>query len=120
MFASDDQVAALLDELTAYYGRAHAVLQDGVHAGGLSTGQRRLFAQHTWQFEDEIRRWVVASAAVAPSALVRGVITLIQWVAPPPCPFRVFARRDEAEDWLHCALRRGGWWRPTMPLLRTT
>jgi hypothetical protein len=109
---TDADISQALTELAAFYGRHHAVLHDGVRVGGVGAPQRRLIAQHTLAHEEEIRRWVTASAAVAPSALTRGIVGMIQWLAPSPCPFRAFAKRVDAEEWLLQALRRGGWWKP--------
>jgi hypothetical protein len=98
--------------LGACYGRPHAVLHDGLRVGGLSAGARRILTAHTQRHEDEIRRWVIASAAVADSPWTRALIKTIQWVAPPPSPFAVFASEEEAREWLLRALRRAGLWRP--------
>jgi hypothetical protein len=110
--AKDADVAQTMAELATFYGRPHAVLHDGVRVGSISAAQRKIIANNTLVHEDEIRRWVTASAAVAPSALTRGIVSMIQWLAPSPCPFRAFAKRPEAEEWLLQALRRGGLWRP--------
>jgi hypothetical protein len=110
--ASEADAGEVLRLLTGFYGRPHAVLHDGLRAGGLSAGARRLVAAHTQRHEEEVRRWVVASAAAAPSAFTRALIKTIQWVAPPPTPFAVFASEREARDWLLQALRRAGLWRP--------
>ena len=109
---SEEEAEEVLRLLAACYGRAHAVLHDGLRAGGLSPGARRLLAAHSQRYEDEIRRWVVATAAVANSAWLRALIKTIQWVAPPPAPFAVFAAEHEAREWLLQALRRAGVWRP--------
>jgi len=69
--ASDEEVDEMLRTLATYYGRRHAVLHDGLRIGGMTRAQRERIAQHTASYEEEIRRWVVASAAVAPSLLVR-------------------------------------------------
>jgi len=110
---SDEQVEEMLRTLASFYGRKHAVLHDGLRLRGMSAAQRERIAQHTESYEREIRGWVVASAAVAPSLLVRGFMLLIQWVAPAPCPFKAFDRYDDAEAWLREALRRARLWRPT-------
>lgn len=105
---TEQELHELLHVLTRMYGRPHAVLHDGISAGGLTAGQRRTMTRHTAQYEDEIRRWVVAAAAAVPSTFLRGIITMVQWVTPSPCPFRTFARYQEAEEWLLQALRRAG------------
>jgi hypothetical protein len=114
--AKDADVVQTLAELASFYGRHHAVLHDGVRVASISAVQRKIIANHTLVHEDEIRRWVTAAAAVAPSALTRGIVSMIQWLAPSPCPFRAFAKRLEAEEWLLQALRRGGLWRPHAPM----
>jgi hypothetical protein len=110
--AKDADVAQTMAELASFYGRHHAVLHDGVRVNSITAAQRKIIAHNTLAHEDEIRRWVTASAAVAPSALTRGIVGMIQWLAPSPCPFRAFAKRLDAEEWLLQALRRGGLWRP--------
>ena len=99
--------------LTRLYGQKHAVLHDGVRGGGLSASARKRLATHSAHYEDEIRTWVVASAAVAPSAWTRAIIKTIQWMSPPACPFRVFGEKEPARQWLLQALRRAGLWRPS-------
>ena len=110
---TDAEIEELLRALSRYYGRSHAVLHDGVRSTGLTANQRRRMAQHAATHDEEVRRWVLASAAVVTSAVVRGLITAVQWVAPSPCPFKAFSERAEAEEWLLQALRRAGVWRPT-------
>src|SRR3954447_10069029 len=92
---SDDEVEEVLTRLGSFYGRPHAVLHEGLHTGTMSAHARRRMAAHSSQYEEEIRRWVVASGAVAPSAITRALIKTVQWMAPPPCPFRVFSEPAE-------------------------
>jgi hypothetical protein len=110
---TDQELQDMLHVLARMYGRPHAVLHDGIRAAGLSAAQRKTLTRHTAQYEDEIRRWVVAAAAAVPSTFIRGIITMVQWVTPSPCPFRSFARYQEAEEWLVQALRRAGVTRQT-------
>ncbi len=111
--ATDEQVDEMLRELARLYGRQHAVLYDAVRAAGVTSRQRMRFSEHVSRYDAEVRQWVVACAAVAPSLFVRQLINTVQWVAPSPCPFKAFADRSEAEDWLYHALRRAGAWRPS-------
>jgi hypothetical protein len=112
---SNDDLDEALRVLTSFYDRRHAVLHDGLRAGGLSAEQRRRMSRHSTTHEEEIRRAVVASAAVVSSTFLRGIIALVQWGAPSPTPFRVFNERAPAEEWLLHALRRAGLWRPDAP-----
>jgi hypothetical protein len=111
----EEHVEAALRTLAGYYGRRHAVLHDGLRVTSINAEQRRRLAQHSTFYDDEIRRWVVATGAVIESALWRGVIRVIHQVAPPPVPFRTFGSRAAGEEWLLLALRRAGLWRPTAP-----
>jgi hypothetical protein len=113
---SDEQLDEALRQLSAFYGRRHALLHDALAISAMTPAQRRRLTRHSTEHEDEIRRSVVASAAVIRSALWRGIIVLIQRVAPTPSPFRIFATSDDARQWLLQALRRAGLWRPTTPL----
>jgi hypothetical protein len=113
--ATDGDVETILARLTTYYGRRHAVLHDGMHTGGMSAHARRRAAAHSNQYEEDVRRWVVASAVVATSSITRAIIKTVQWMAPPPSPFRVFGDLAEAREWLLQALRRAGLWRPDQP-----
>ena len=106
--ASPAVVEEVLGKLASFYGRRHAVLHDGVRAGGMEARERQRVAKFVEQHSDEIKTWVVASAAVATSIVTRGIITAIQWVAPSPAPFKAFSDRAEAEEWLLQALRRSG------------
>jgi hypothetical protein len=115
---SDHDVKETLRVLAGLYGRPHAVLHDGVRAGGLTSVQRRMLTRHTALHEDDVRRWVIAAAAAVPSTFLRGIIAMIQWVTPSPCPFRSFSHYREAEEWLQQALRRAGLLaRPQPPVL---
>src|SRR5947208_3610572 len=96
---TDAQVEDILRVLSSCYGRRHAVLQNGLRITAMTRQQRRRMMEHTNLYDDEVRRWVVASAGVVQSALWRGIIAIIQRAAPPPCPFRTFGTLEEAREW---------------------
>jgi hypothetical protein len=52
------------------------------------------------------------TASVTPSSILRGIMTAIFWISPPPTPAVFFATRGEA--YLHAidVLERGGTWLP--------
>lgn len=85
-------------------GQRFASLHDGVRASGLDSKQRRRMSEHVNDSRRLLERWHVAAAIVSPSALVRGIVTAVNWVSPPPFPQRQFATRAEAEAWILGAL----------------
>jgi len=83
----------------------HAVLHIGIRASGLDSRQRRRVAEHMRERDAELSRAIVASAIVAESAVVFGMITAIGWLAPPSFPQKAFRVKNEAEAWLLELLR---------------
>jgi hypothetical protein len=84
----------------------HGVLHIGIRASGLDSRQRRRVADHMKEHDAELSHAIVASAIVAESAVVFGMITAIGWLAPPNFPQKAFRVRNDAEAWLLEALRR--------------
>lgn len=64
----------------------------------------------TWtkSIEAESRRYLIANAIVVPNALARGVLTAIQWIAPPVVPTSVCATLSEGGAFVVEHARRGG------------
>jgi hypothetical protein len=71
-----------------------------VRASGLDSRQRARMSEHTNLHRELLARWMVAAAIVSPSAMVRGIVTAVNWLSPPPFPQRQFAMRSEAEAWV--------------------
>lgn len=84
----------------------HLSLHDGIRAIGLTSKQRKRLAEHTRAMEPMLRDYMVAAAIVSPSAIVHGVVTAINWLAPPVFPQKVFSEAAEAEAWLGRQLER--------------
>jgi hypothetical protein len=81
-------------------------LHDGVRATGLDGKQRKVMADHVTAHRDALARWHVAAAIVVASPVLRGVITAVNWLAPPPFPQQTFATLEEGERWLREMLAR--------------
>lgn len=62
----------------------------------ISASQRRRMG--TWMLENDAssRATVAAFAFVIPSAIIRGTLTAILWIAPMPAPHRIFAEVGDA------------------------
>jgi hypothetical protein len=98
---TDDIVAAILRFLEGRLGQgsAYAIVFDLSGSGTPNALQRQLLATHMRTNKGSIERWVRGVAMVAPSPLVRGVLTAIFWLEAPPVPHQVFATAKEAIAW---------------------
>ncbi len=89
-------------------GRQVELLVDGTHSEGLTAGQRRYSAAFTKEHEALLRRVCRGQAVVIVSAIQRGVMTAIFWLAPSPVPIKAFGTRAEAEAHLDGLAPRAG------------
>jgi sensor c-di-GMP phosphodiesterase-like protein len=80
-------------------GQRYIAICDATIGMRLTPVQRKLYAD--WmKRNDAVLSSVLAGAAfVMPSALVRGALTAIFWVAPLKSPHSVHARLDQAIEW---------------------
>lgn len=62
--------------------------------------QRRSIAQMYADHEAEVRRNFLASGIVGSSTIVKGVLTALNWLKPPPHPVKVFTSTGAAEAWV--------------------
>ncbi len=80
-------------------GVRYVLIFDLTHAAIPNALQRQKLAAHVRDNEQDIRRSVRSVGVVLTSPLVRGIVTAIFWVSPPPMPYRFFATRAEAASW---------------------
>lgn len=59
---------------------------------------RKELAEWSKKFDSQMKRYTVGSAIVITSPLVRGGLTALFWLAPPPYPQQVVATVAEAVD----------------------
>lgn len=83
----------------------YVTLTDGRGAPSPNASQRKLAAELIAREAERTKRWSVANAVVIDSALLRGVITAIEWAAPSPVPMKSFASLEEAAAWLDARYR---------------
>jgi len=69
-----------------------------------SSKQRAELARMQRAFADDLRRYCVADAVVMPSPITRGVVTVINWLAPPGQPQKAFADVPSALAWIDSQL----------------
>jgi len=100
---NDEIVSSILRDLERCLmrGSPYVLVFDLSHGGTPNPVQRASMASHMRKNRPRIERSVLAIAVVAPSPLVRGVLTAIFWVEPPPVAHQVFASASEARAWAH-------------------
>jgi hypothetical protein len=78
----------------------HVALHLSIKTTGMSSKHRRMMGDFVNQHRVRVAKYMAASAVVAPSRLIRGMVTAVNWIAPPPSPQGVFANEAEALDYL--------------------
>lgn len=77
----------------------HFVIVDARRGQAMSATHRRRIADWVSLREDDLRVYRIGLAFVAPSNLLRTVLTAIYWVRPPPYPTKALSTIFEAECW---------------------
>jgi hypothetical protein len=98
---TDDAVKSILLGLEACLARGspYALIFDLSRSGIPNAVQRAALAAHIRKNKPRSELWVRAIAVVAPSPLVRGVLTAIFWIEPLGVTHDVFATLIEARSW---------------------
>lgn len=68
--------------------------------------QRKLFSAHLDRFRKFDEQWTAASAIVASSPWLRGLVTAVFWLSPPRFPNKVFADVNDARAWAEIELAK--------------
>ncbi len=68
--------------------------------GASSPATRKRFADRARPLQPLLQEHCVAIALLAPTPMVRGVVTAVMWFVPAPVPVEVFVSEDEAHAWL--------------------
>ncbi len=66
----------------------------------LDPASRRKISALLNEYRDSARRYTLAYALVTPSPTVRGILTALFWMSPPPYPNKVFGTTEKAVGWL--------------------
>ncbi|MCB9603372.1 MAG: hypothetical protein H6724_15015 [Sandaracinus sp.] len=99
---SEDEWESYLARMRTYPSRRerYVTLTDARGAGTPSAAQRKRAAQVMAEDEALSKRFNVANGLVFESALLRGMLTAITWLTPPPVPMQTFASPRQALEWL--------------------
>jgi hypothetical protein len=55
---------------------------------------------------DKKKPYLLGCAMVLTSSLMRGVLTALKWLSPPPIPVETFGTREAAETWARAQLQK--------------
>lgn len=73
---------------------------DSLPGGTLSASQRRFISEFFSLHREALSRQVVCCAVVAPNSVLRGILTAVNWLTPPPFLQKPFVDRTEAALWI--------------------
>lgn len=74
--------------------------------GAMNAHQRKRQAEWNQRHDATVRGVMVGTSYITTSPIVRGVITAVLWLKPPPGSHKVVAQLDDALDWAceQCAM----------------
>lgn len=87
------------DQLLVEWNAPYAVIHESPGVPLLGPTQRRRLADWTELAEHGAHRHCMGSAFVAPSPIVRGIITAVFWFSDPHYPITTVRTHDEAISW---------------------
>lgn len=85
-------------------GRRCGVIFQLTGARVFSAKERGLFATFLKSHNRALAHTCVVASLVTTNPLHNGVLTAVTWVAPMPCPVKVFSKLDDARTWVNAAL----------------
>lgn len=99
---TDAEWDAYLARMRTYPERRtrYVTLTDARGAGAPTAAQRKRAAEVMAADQEVSKRFNVANALVFDSAILRGMVTAITWITPPPVPMQTFATPALALGWL--------------------
>ena len=88
------------DIVTAPLGERHGILYETPDPGTSTAERRRKLAQILTTHHEKLARVTAGYVLATPSALARGLLTAVFWIAPPPYDHHVVATTYEGFAWL--------------------
>lgn len=98
---TDQHLERLLSELVGHLRKKepYALVFDLTAAPAPTAVQRRMLSDHMRTHDLAIREYVRGLAVVTPATWVRGLITAVFWLAPPPMEYRFCDDVPAALSW---------------------
>ncbi|HEU4404153.1 MAG TPA: STAS/SEC14 domain-containing protein [Polyangiaceae bacterium] len=106
--ASDEAFQRYLDEYAALIKRGlYVTIYDARASRNTKAKNRRLQAEWLRKHDAIVRRNCLGVAFCVSSPLIRGAITAVFWLQPPPMPYFITESIAEAEAWAREKMRAG-------------
>lgn len=103
----DEQFESIVSAMSKLLERRerYVIIHDARRAVRPTPKQRAYAAAAQKRDAEGTRRLLAGVALTVSSPLTAGVVTAINWIAPPPYPIKTFSKMDEAEAWATERLR---------------
>ncbi|MCH2110585.1 MAG: hypothetical protein MK135_14780, partial [Polyangiaceae bacterium] len=85
----------------------HVVIVDASRGQMMRGTHRRILADWNRRHAEELQKYRRGVALVSRSAALRGMLTAVYWLFPPPYPHKMTNTLREAIDWARTQLERG-------------
>ena len=100
----DRDVLGLIDALERWYDddvdTERIWLVDLSSVETAPSHQRAMLAEYEIRNADRTSARVIASAFIAPTVILRAIVTATYWLRPPVYPYRVFADYEQGKQWV--------------------
>ncbi len=93
-----DRYIATLSEALSRCER-HVVVVDASEGQNLKSTHRKRVAAWNQANEPALKKYRAGLVLVTESAVLRGLITAVYWLFPPPFPYRTADSIDDARSW---------------------
>jgi hypothetical protein len=70
------------------------------NTGPMTAAHRQAYTASARRAADLIRQYLRCAAFVFTNPIVRGCLTAVQWLAPPPYPWKIAGTMEEARAWV--------------------
>ncbi len=106
----DEALEAFMAEMTGLSARMerYGNVLDISKLGSITSAQRARYAEYLKRTFDDHKKYCVAVGVVAPSMVVRGIMTAISWLHPFPHATKFCATAEEAEKYVRGELTAAG------------
>ena len=101
--SSDSDVLEYINRHRSYLAKktVYGAVLDVRRARTMSVKHRRMLADWINEQRAELQRYHAAVAVVvSPSPIVRGFVSAVYWLSPPPYPYKIMTSIDDAKAWV--------------------